>query len=474
MRQTRPARWSRSVVLAVATAVASASVVNAQPDTQLRVDPGRDAGARYPLDGADDLSLQKVLRPPNHGVKLVEPRNAEQAYPVRINGWWGLMDRRGQLVVYPRYDWIDRPTQSLARAVRDGRTGYINVTGREQIPLRYPWADRFAESYAVVGNGGGKFGYIDRRGKLIVPVKLDGALRFREGYAAVRVGDRCGFINVRGDAAIKPTWAAVRSFHDGLAAVRAFDPDTGEPGRWAYINKRGDVVFRDRTGRIERLGDFNDGLARVQARLEIDGETRLRWGYINRRFDWLIKPRYAAARDFQNGAAAVAVQAPVDDGADDVQIKWGLINARGDFTVPPVLDAMDDLEETLVLIEYDGRLGYTNRNASVGVRPRLRRALPFDDELARVEPEGLGVTGFAYIDTSGRVVWDPRRPHVAILDATNRGLATALTDRHERGSPRLELPPEREPLPEPYAPEFLYEEQLPRPEDVSPFQDRWR
>jgi len=440
----------------------------------LVVGDSRDGPAGYPWDGPNHITLSQSIKASVRGVELVDPTEANRAYPVQINGRWGLMNRRGQLVVLPRFDWIDRPTDALARFVSNGRTGYINVLGKQQFDRRFPWADRFAEGYAAVGDGRGKFGYIDLRGELIVPVKLDGALRFREGYAGVRIGQRCGFINARGDAAIRPEWAAVRPFHEGLAAVRAFDAQTGQPGRWAYIQPDGGIEFRDNSGRIEQLGDFNGGFARALVRVEVDGRPTLRWGYLNREFKWLIEPRYVDARDFHDGVAAVSVRVPVNDGSDEHVVKWGLINAKGDFTVRPVLDAVDDLDETLALIRYEGWLGYINVNGSAGIRPMFQCALPFDDELARVDPVGLDVSGHAWIDTSGRVIWDPRRPHIGILDATTKGQVRARTDRNHPGSRRIPLPRQRDPLPRPYPPEFLYEEQLPTPEVVSPFQGQWR
>jgi len=474
------------VILAMTAAIAAGQTtppnspqITTQSTTRIQTAGGTLATGTYPLDGPNHITLTEALRPARLGVNFVHATDLNQAYPVRINGWWGLMDRRGRLIVYPRYDWIDRPTHGLARAVRDGKTGYINVTGNVQVPLRFPWADRFAESFAVVGDGKGKFGYIDLRGKVVVPVRLDGALRYREGFAAVRVDGKCGFIDAAGNVVIQPQWAAVRSFHNGLAAVRAFDPDTGEPGRWGYIRSDGQRAFADRSGRITQLGDFHEGFARVRAVVDVDGQPAQRWGYLDRKFDWVIRPRFVNARDFHDGVAAVAEH--TGGNTDPANIKWGLINTRGDLTVPAVLQGIDDLSETLALIAHDGQFGYVNRNASAGIKPVFEKALPFDDQLARVHPTELdasGVTGFAWIDTSGRVVWDPRAPHVAILDLTNRGQALAqqaLKDRSlPQGNRQIKLPPQRDPLPEAYPPEFLYEEQLPTPELVSPLQPYWR
>jgi hypothetical protein len=377
---------------------------------------------------------------------LIDARRGDRAFPVKINNWWGLMNRQGLLIVYPGFDWTDASYQGLSRVVVDGRTGYLRLNGQWQVPPRFPYGDRFKNNYAIIGDGD-HFGFIDQRGQVVVPVQLDGALRFRQGFAAVRKNDRIGFIDTSGTMAIAPRFAKARSFHEGLAAVRAWQAN-GQLGRWGFIDQRGKWQFRDPRGRIQTLGDFSDNLARV----EIDG----RWGYLNRQFDLEIAPRFQAARDFENNLAAVKV-----DG------RWGYIDRRGRFQISPRFRLADDFasdrapDRIFAMIGDDLKRGYININASRGIKPQYDQARPFFRGLARVSR----APSFGYIDTTGKLVWDPRDAMRGIRDLTLKGQVEAGLDDWSPGTDTIPLPPKRPARTAPYPPEYQYDPVLPKPAD---------
>jgi hypothetical protein len=375
-------------------------------------------------------------------IKYVDARSGDELFPVNINNWWGHMNQRGRLVVYPRFDWTDRSYENLARAVQEGRTGFIDKTGKWRIEPRFAYADRFSQGYAVVGDGD-KFSFINKRGDLLMPLELDGALRFREGMAAVRAGKRCGFINKAGDVAVEPRFAQVRSFHEGLAAVRTIED--GEASRWGYIDKGGAFQFLDdREQRVQHFGDFHEKLARV----EVDGE----WGYISRGFTVRIEPRFQAARDFHRGVAAVK-----QEGA------WGFINKKGDWVAEPQFEAADDFgddsgEKTHALVKRRLAFGYVNRRGDISIEPQFEDARPFFRSRARVSRE----PSFGYIDTSGGVIWDSQHADNGLVDMTAFGQVAARADKDRPGARLLKLPPERPARPAPYPPEHQYQEVLPK------------
>ena len=387
----------------------------------------------------DDAKRGAVLRDISRDDKL---------FPVEVNNWWGLMNKAGTLVVYPQFAWADYSFEGRTRVVVDGRTGFISNGLNWLIEPRLAYADRYANGVAIVGDGD-HFGYIDKTPQLLVPMKLDGALRFRENYAAVQVDDLCGFINRKGELAIPLRFAHVRSFHDGLAVAQL--PGTpGRAGPIGYIDKRGEWIFRDDARRFERLGDFNQNLARAK---QTDGK----WGYIDKRFEWVIAPQFDGARDFTGGIAAVKAGE-----------KWGYIDKSGRVVAPARFDRADDLDEKLAMVQVGDRFGYINRAGRMAIEPQFTRALPFFRGLARVSFE----PSFAYVDLSLNVAWNPRAPLVAIRDQTLESQARIIVRQKlniPHRSDRIGPPPRREPAPTPYAPEFLYEEKLP-----NPLQLRWQ
>ena len=378
--------------------------------------------------------------PAGKGVKYKDVGPNDMLYPVSINNWWGHMNQRGHLVVFPRFEWTDYSYEGFARAVHQGRTGFIKGTGKWFIDPTYVYADRFEEGYAIVGNGA-HFGIIDKARNLIVPMRLDGALRFRDGVAAVLVNGRCGFVNKRGDVAIDPQFARVRSFHNGLAAVQMFDRD-GDPGRMAFITRRGRVQFEDRRGNLTDLGDFNESRAWAKV-----GEL---YGYMDRSFRMRIEPRFDEARDFTGGLAAVRVGE-----------RWGYIHKSGKWAVKPIFQSADDFDEILAMYSRNDLYGFTDRVGKRGLQPQFGWAEPYYLKYARV---AVG-NSFGYMDVAGRPIWDPRVASEGIINVTTRGKAIATNPRSARPSNQLlQPPPPREQAIAPYPPEYLYEEILPQPE----------
>src|SRR3989338_10974146 len=84
-------------------------------------------------------------------------------------------------------------------------------------------------------------------------------------------------------------------------------------GKWGFINVKGEFVIQPS---FEAADDFNEGLARVM----IGGK----WGYIDAKGQTAIEPKYSDAGDFAEGLAPVEL-----DG------KWGYIDPKGEFAIKP-------------------------------------------------------------------------------------------------------------------------------------------
>lgn len=438
-----------------------------------------------PVDAADRIFGERFV---GDGVRFRESGWGDDLYPVNINNNWGHINQRGDLIIFPRYDWSDYAYGGVARVVIDGRTGFINDTGEFVIDPIYTYADRFEEGSAIIGNGR-KYGFINRFGVQSVPYDLDGALRFREGVAAILRSGRIGFINPAGKIEIPMHYARVRSFHEGLAMVEELS-SRGRSGRRGYINRMGNFVFVDEHQEFEDLGNFGDGLAPAK----VDGK----WGFIDRNFILVVEPQFDTVRSFAGGLAAVRVgdkwgyiekikykDEPVNDddaasissdtvaaasGATDAPVvttTTGETIATEQETVePPPLteerpvwrmviepryDEAFDFDEVLALVKVGREFGYIDREGKAVIAPQFTDAEPLFHDMARVEQS----PNFGYIALDGTIVWDPRAPADGIFDLTN--LAA------NRDAPRMNLPPRRRALRAPYPPDHLYDDVLPHP-----------
>ena len=58
-------------------------------------------------------------------LKLVRPTGRTQQWPVPVNGWWALIDERGNLNTEPYLDWIGDIDNGQAPAALEGRFGVL-------------------------------------------------------------------------------------------------------------------------------------------------------------------------------------------------------------------------------------------------------------------------------------------------------------------------------------------------------------
>jgi hypothetical protein len=78
--------------------------------------------------------------------------------------------------------------------VQDGRSGYLNRSGRIVIKPRFNDAGHFSEGLAPIEINS-KWGYINRRGKIVIAPQVDDADQFSEGLARIAIGEKFGYIN---------------------------------------------------------------------------------------------------------------------------------------------------------------------------------------------------------------------------------------------------------------------------------------
>ncbi len=376
-------------------------------------------------------------------IEWVEAPSQGELFPVQVNGHWGHTNDQGELVNYPEFDWADDSVQGMVRVVRDGFTFYAFTDidrrpfGGTPVARPYPYADRFSEDYALVGDGE-RFGYIGLDGDFITPIVFEDGLRFKQGYAVVMLEGMCGIIDVRGEMIVPPVFASLRSFHNGYAAFKRPDTQDGTPGSVGYIDIIGRVQFEAPPGTIDELGDFNENYARARV-----GDQ---WGYLDTNFDWHIEPQYAGARDFTNGYAAVLVE---DEG-------WGYIDVSNRFQIAPVFQSADDFDSILAMVQHEDKWGYIDQTGRVLIDFVFDEAEPVFRDYARGSLRELPGQTF-YLDVSGRAVWHP-------LQALEGFVDRRIRQRFENEPTVLIVapPPFREPLPAAYPPEFLYDEGLPR------------
>lgn len=271
----------------------------------------------------------------------------EELVPVKKNFVSaGYMNRKGELVFTAYHYQLGRFSEGLAAfkdmvPLKDSkyqvrRMGYLNRNGQVVIPAIYDYAYDFSDGLAKVVKAGKTY-YIDHTGRTAIPTLsgIQNSESFFDGLAAVRVmvksggksTVKSGFINTKGQWAIKPIYESAYSFSEGIAEV-VLD------GKRGFIDKKGNWIIKPQnykdagfTGRFENgyiqffrnIGDGHKqwlmdtkgkliaipGADHIGAYSEglISYEENQLYGYKNLAGDVIVKPQFTTADAFRGGAA---------------------------------------------------------------------------------------------------------------------------------------------------------------------------
>lgn len=130
---------------------------------------------------------------------------------------WAIIDRSGRILIRNPFIFDNGPdyfVEGLARVVGEGgKFGFFDKRGKIVIAPRFDFAAPFANGAAAVcvecrktapdANGhystvGGRWGFIDRRGAVIVPLKFETVENFARGRASVKLNGKAMRVDKRG------------------------------------------------------------------------------------------------------------------------------------------------------------------------------------------------------------------------------------------------------------------------------------
>jgi len=84
------------------------------------------------------------------------------------------------------------------------------------------------------------YGFIDKHGKSVILPRFQLARDFTNGLAAVRLNNKWGFIDTKGNFVIEPIYIKVGDVSERIIAVNT----DGEFGKWGYINTKGEWIWK--------------------------------------------------------------------------------------------------------------------------------------------------------------------------------------------------------------------------------------
>ncbi|MBK8678928.1 MAG: WG repeat-containing protein [Sphingobacteriales bacterium] len=191
-----------------------------------------------------------------------------------INGKWGFINTKGEVVLPANFDKIDAFAEGLAPASQSGKYGYLNAQFQMAIASQFDFAYPFNEGLAVVGNKN-SWGFIDKTGKIVIPLKYDQVRRFNEGRSWAKRAEKWYIINKQGREIKGFNFKQVQDFENGLAYVVTRDPHTNLR-RIGLVDTEGEEVLAPYYDEVFPKNFVNGfGIAHLENRMGIISKSGL-------------------------------------------------------------------------------------------------------------------------------------------------------------------------------------------------------
>ncbi len=240
-------------------------------------------------------------------------------------------------------------------------------------------------------------------------LEVQGVWDFSEGLAKIKMNDKYGFINTKGEIVIEAKYESASNFSEGLAVVGI--PDTekestqySKPQKYGYIDKDGNVVIEPQ---YEGCSDFKDGKATVKKGIKdafIDKTGK-------QLTDFIYTHGLGSSSNQQMLGGGLAVVS-----ASDVGIKTGwytIIDTNNDYK-PIVNESFGDvgtLSSGLIAVKQadstnKGKYGYIDTKGNLVIDYQYDTAYTFINEMAMVEKDGK----VGLINSKGEVIVDFKYP----------------------------------------------------------------
>jgi len=254
----------------------------------------------------DENESKNQLDEKSNYIYIIEPKYDLCDMPV--DGIIGIQKTEGGNI---KYGFIDTEGRVIADAIYDETKYYRGASSA---------SSGFSQGMAPVKKDG-KWGYIDITGKIIIDFRFDDAYEFSDDLARVVIGQKSGYINKNGELVIKPQYDDCSEFHEGVA-VAMLD------NKYGFISKSGEWIIKPiydaidfgrydgywtKTNILQIIKDDLIGLVRVE-----NGTVKI-----------LVQPKYSNLYPFYNDEAKFLILHKDKDGQYGLDMTEGYINNEG-------------------------------------------------------------------------------------------------------------------------------------------------
>lgn len=307
---------------------------------------------------------------------------------VAMNNKWGYADLTGKIAIPCQYDYADNFVGNAAIVANQGKGGLINKSGQYIVEPKYDYLTFVSSRFIGVFNGSlneagypaaGKYGVIDNTGKPVLPQQYD-QMGANSGVIFIVQNDKCGIADtITGKILVPCEMEFIPRFYEGIAYY-------SKGGKYGYIKEGGKILTQPL---YETAGDFSGGLAKVRQADKI--------GFINKAGVLFIPCTYDYAEGPFNGLWMV------NKGS-----KYGFVSSKG-LIVPCIYDQALYQDGDMILVQKAGKEGLFDRNG----KPLLDCSYDMIDQF--VSEMGFGSTSnmiarvqkggkWGIVDTKGKLI----------------------------------------------------------------------
>lgn len=245
-----------------------------------------------------------------------------------------LIDKQGKsLVDLTRYQKVDadKISAGLLPVMRNSHVGYLNMQGREVIPVMYDvlndgqgWARPVSEGRIVVKQGG-HYGVIDTANRTIVPFSaaISDIDDYRGGMARVRKNKAISWLDKEGNIKNINT-QSTNTQNAGVKKDNSKSND-GKSAKNSRVNDR-TAASKSEVTPSARANSTQKNSASIPINRFTTLQPRQqdgRWGFVDDNNVTMITYSFDEVRPFSEGLAGVRIDA-----------EWGFINLGGELVIP--------------------------------------------------------------------------------------------------------------------------------------------
>lgn len=126
----------------------------------------------------------------------------EDLFVLMENYKYGIADEKANMVLPLEYEYISTGTGEYSMAVikKDGKFGLFNPKTKKVVAeCKYGQIREFTDTGLTPVLYEDKWGFMDAQGKIVVPFKYDQAWYFQDGKSQVKLGDKMGYVDGKGN-----------------------------------------------------------------------------------------------------------------------------------------------------------------------------------------------------------------------------------------------------------------------------------